>query len=371
MNKHGARAAIILGTRPEIVKLAGVAGLLGERGYIVHSGQHYDEAMSQSFLQGYRLPEPELRLDVGGRSRTGQFAGIIEALDDAFARERPAVVVVQGDTNTAAAAALAADFHDVPVVHVEAGLRSHDRAMPEEINRKLVGTVATVHCAPTEMSAANLRAEGVPAEQIVITGNTVVEAVRTMLPNSQDRAAVLRTHGLDDDEYVLATIHRPENTDDPHRLGQILESLGSLSCPVVFPVHPRTQAAISAARLGGLLSPLLVTGPVTHPTFLALAQHARLLVSDSGGVQEECTVLGRPLIVVRNSTERPEAIDTGFARRVVPGVDLGRTLQAAASDIAWRERISALPSPYGDGTASSQIVDVVTSLMATHLKDAA
>lgn len=359
------RVAVVLGTRPEIIKCAGVIRRLGARGYLVHTGQHYDAALSDVFFDGYGLPRPEIVLSgVGGQSRSAQFVAIFGQLAEAFATERPAAVVVQGDTNSAAAGAQVAHFLDIPVVHVEAGLRSFDLDMPEEINRKLIGVVADLHCAPTPTSRDNLLAEGVLPDRIAVTGNTVVEATIEMLPPAVERRELLARVGLIDNGYVVATIHRPENTDQPHRLGAVLSALGGIGIPVVVPLHPRTQARIEQFRLLSLLAPLQVIDPVDHPTFLALAANARLLVSDSGGVQEECTVIKRPLVVLRNSTERPEAVDAGFARRFVPGERLGAELVAAAGDRAWHNSLARTPSPYGDGTASEQIVRAINAMLA-------
>ncbi|MDT0203429.1 non-hydrolyzing UDP-N-acetylglucosamine 2-epimerase [Nocardioides sp. AE5] len=361
-----ARAAIVLGTRPEIIKLAGVIDGLGERGYVVHSGQHFDDELSAQFFADYDLPPPEVRLaGVGGVDRAGQFAEILRQLTAAFTADRPGAVIVQGDTNTAAAGAMAASFLDIPTVHVEAGLRSYDRAMPEEINRQLIGVVAELHCAPTPLSGAQLVAEGVPSERILLTGNTVVEATRMMLPDDAARDAALAAHQVTAGDYVLATIHRPENTDDADRLSVIMTALANLPCPVLLPLHPRTRAAIERAGLESLLTGMRVVAPLDHPTFLALASRARLLVSDSGGVQEECTVLKRPLVVLRNSTERPEAIDAGFARRWIPGPDLPELLAAAVADQDWGDGLATVSSPYGDGTASAAIVAAVLRMLDT------
>lgn len=359
------RIAVVLGTRPEIIKLAGVISGLGDRCYVIHTGQHYDEELSETFLRDFGLPKPELLLDsVGGQSRARQFAEIMRLLSDHFVIDPPAAVVVQGDTNTAAAAAQAASLVGVPVVHVEAGLRSFDRAMPEEINRQLIGVVADLHCAPTNTSADHLMVEGIGPERIVVTGNTVVEATRRMLPVEKKRHQLLAEYALRPDAYVLATIHRPENTDNPERLKTVLQSLWELDQPVVLPLHPRTRACVERFGLEHLLTGFQVIPPVGHPTFLGLAAHARLLVSDSGGVQEECTVLKRPLLVLRNSTERPEAISAGFARRTVPDHDLPEHLRAALDDHGWIARIADEPSPYGDGTASIQIVHAIDDLLA-------
>jgi UDP-N-acetylglucosamine 2-epimerase (non-hydrolysing) len=248
-------------------------------------------------------------------------------------------------------------------VHVEAGLRSYERAMPEEINRQLIGVLAELHCAPTQLAAAQLRQEGVDASRVIVTGNTVVEATLETRPDEPTRARLLDAYGLTADGYVLTTIHRPENTDDVARLATILLALIGLDLPVILPVHPRTLTCANSFGFGPLLSRLRTVEPFDHPTFLGLAQHARLLVSDSGGVQEECTVLKAPLIVLRNSTERPEAVEAGFARRVVPGPGLPATLRAAVADTAWRARLTTTPSPYGDGTASHHITRAVERLL--------
>lgn len=361
---HDARAAIVLGTRPEIIKLAGVIRALGERGYVVHSGQHYDDTLSAAFLRNYSLPSPAIELHgVGARRRGEQFAAIIGELTEHFSARRPGAVIVQGDTNTAAAAAQAASFLGIPVVHVEAGLRSFDRAMPEEINRQIIGVVADLHCAPTDDAAGHLRSEGVAEQRIIVTGNTVVEATLHSLPDAAARANLLEQYRVSPDAYVLATVHRPENTDDPVRLEAILTALRSLDVPVLLPLHPRTLAAAERYGLASLVQELGTVAPVDHPTFLGLAASARLLVSDSGGVQEECTVLKRPLLVLRNSSERPEAISAGFARRVVPDAALVTILRDAVDDEVWFASLAGRPSPYGDGTASERIAAAVLDML--------
>ena len=268
---------------------------------------------------------------------------------------RPAAVVVQGDTNTASAAAQAGNYAGAPVVHVEAGLRSFDRKMPEELNRCVVGVLADLHCAPTERAVANLRAEGVPADRIALTGNTIVEATIGMMPDEAAARAIVCGMGAEPGEYILATIHRPENTDDPERLGTILDELSKLGLPVVIPLHPRTRLAAQRHGLAAELDRLRLVPPVDHRTFLGLARFARIIVSDSGGVQEECTVLKRPLIVIRNSTERPESIEAGFAHLVRPGPAIGSIGRQLINDAGLAERLARLPCPFGDGKASQRI----------------
>jgi UDP-N-acetylglucosamine 2-epimerase (non-hydrolysing) len=355
--------AIVVGTRPEIVKLAPIIRNLGPAARFLHSCQHRDEELSGVFLAGAQLPPPERLSGISGESRHVQIGRMIEQLGCMFAERLPAAVLVEGDTNTVSAGAQAGNYAGVPVVHVEAGLRSHDRAMPEEINRCVVGAVADLHCAPTERAVANLRAEGIPAEKIVLTGNTIVEATLGMLPDEAAARVIVAGMGAEPGEYVLATIHRPENTDDPERLRTILDELSKLGLPVLLPLHPRTWAAADRHGLTAALDRLHPVPPADHRTFLGLARHARLLVSDSGGVQEECTVLKRPLIVVRNSTERPESIEAGFAHLVQPGPvisDLGRQL---IGDDGLSERLKTIPCPYGDGRASERIAALLRAYL--------
>ncbi|WP_371627539.1 UDP-N-acetylglucosamine 2-epimerase (non-hydrolyzing) [Streptomyces sp. NBC_01116] len=357
--------AVVLGTRPELVKLAELIRLLGPAARVVHTGQHYDDDLSRDFLEELRLPGPEYLTGVGGQPRAVQVAAALAALDERFAADPPRVVVVQGDTNAALSGALVANARSIPLIHVEAGLRSHDRAMPEEHNRVLIDRLADVLCAATPQNRALLLAEGLEEERIAVTGNTVVEAVRTHLPPRQERTDLLDGLGLTPDGYVLATVHRPENTDDPAVLARVLRELARITRthPVVLPLHPRTRARIEAAGLRPLLDELTVISPTGYSTFLALARHAAVIVSDSGGIQEETTVLGRPLVVVRRSTERPEAL-IDFADLVEPGPGTGAAVRRRlAEGPEGLRRLAALPSPFGDGTASRRIADLITGMM--------
>ncbi|RKN64144.1 UDP-N-acetylglucosamine 2-epimerase (non-hydrolyzing) [Streptomyces klenkii] len=359
--------AVVLGTRPELVKLTDLVRLLGPAAHLVHTGQHYDEELSGRFLTELGLPEPTFLTGVGGQPRAVQISSALAQLDELFTAEPPLAVVVQGDTNAALAGALAANARGIPLLHVEAGLRSHDRNMPEEHNRVLIDRIADVLCAATEDNRANLLAEGVADARVAVTGNTVVEAVHGQLPAAAERAELLRLHGLTADSYVLATVHRPENTDSPEALRAIFTELAALVAdgrPVVVPLHPRTRARVEAAGLDGLLAGLTVTRPLGYGEFLALARHAALLVSDSGGIQEECTVLGRPLVVVRRSTERPEAM-ADFADLVEPGAEIGRAARRRlAEGPKGLARLAALPSPFGDGLASDRIVALLAAITA-------
>lgn len=352
---------MVLGTRPEIIKLGHLIRLLGPAAWTIHTGQHFDIGLSRVFFEAFGIPEPSTTLGVGGSTRGVQIGTALAALDAAFAERRPAAVVVQGDTNSVLAGAIAANARDIPLIHVEAGLRSFDRAMPEEHNRVLADHLSDVCCAPTTVNRDNLLAEAIPAERIRITGNTVVEAVTSLLPDAATRRRLAAAHDVEPNRFILSTFHRPENVDDPAALAAVLGALDRLPLPVLLPMHPRTVARVSEAGLtiGGNVT---VVEPIGYPEFLGLAASAAVLVSDSGGIQEEASVVKRPVLVVRRSTERPEVIGT-FAQRVLPGpeiVDVVTGWVAGLDDL--HARLAALPSPYGDGTASEQIAAVIAAI---------
>lgn len=348
--------AVVFGTRPEIIKLAGMVRLLGPDACLIHSGQHDSHEMARSFLDELDLGRPDVQLTVGGQSRGRQIGDAIVGLDECFDACEPAVVVVQGDTNTTLAGALAANARQIPVVHVEAGLRSRDRAMPEEHNRVLTDHLADVCCAPTEVCSANLRQEGIDAERVVVTGNTVVDAVLECLPSEAERSRLLTKRGLEPSSYVLATFHRPENVDAPAALQTVLEQLASLRLPVVLPLHPRTADRARSFGFSQQLSRLTITEPLGYSEFVTLAAESAVLVSDSGGLVEEASVLKRPIAVARRSTERPEVLGT-FAELIAAGPAIGERVNTWLDDLgALHERLREIPSPYGDGQASARCV---------------
>ena len=361
-------AAVVLGTRAELVKLAPVVRELSGRIRLLHTGQHYDTQLNGAFLREHGLPDPERVFQVGGLSRTAQIAAAALELDTLFAEDPPNVVIVQGDTNATLSGALAANGRGIPLVHVGAGVRSFDRRMPEEHNRVLTDHLADVLCAATGANAANLLAEGVVPDLIHVTGNTVVEAVRAALPDLEQREKHLRRYGLSADHYILATLHHPENTDSPHVLAAILRELGALATrdrPVLLPLLPSTRAVADAHGLTPLLSRLTVIAPTGHSEFVSLLSQAALVVSDSGGVQEEVTVLKRPLIVVRRSTAHPESMPD-FARLVPPGPAIGTVAREWLADLpALHTRLAGLPSPYGDGEAGRRIARLVDAVAAS------
>ena len=356
--------ATVFGTRPEIIKLAGIIEALGEKASTIYSGQHFDQLLSDIFFEELRLSPPDVMLAVGGRRRGQQIGDLVLRLEERFAAQQPAVVVVQGDTNTALGGALAANALDIPLLHVEAGLRSFDRRMPEEHNRVAVDHLADVCLAPTEQARKNLLGEGIPGGRIVVTGNTVVDVATRLLPPPDMRVSLLSGLGLEAGAFVLATFHRPENVDDAGTLRVLLEHVSGLDLPVLFPVHPRTRQRIDAFGLGGGWERIDMVEPLGYTAFLGLAAECAFLVSDSGGVQEEASIVKRPAIILRRSSDRPEVLGT-FAT-LVPSLvdfpDVARQLIATLDET--HRRLATLPSPYGDGRASARCVQEIVSAMS-------
>ena len=346
------RIAVVFGTRPEMIKLAPIVRGLGDRALVVHTGQHFDDSMSRTFLDQLRLGDPDVHLEVGGQTRGAQIGNATVAIERLLLDERPGAVVVQGDTNSGLAGGLAANSAEVPLVHLEAGLRSFDRAMPEEHNRVLIDALSDRCLAPHESNAELLEKEGIPRERIRVTGSTLREALLDMLPSATERAPMRAQLGVAADRYVLATVHRAENADNEEKLRTILTQLGSLELPVVLPLHPRTRARAAQFGLDDLLARLHVTEPLGYREFIGLAADCALMVSDSGGVQEEATIVKRPVVIVRNSTERPEILGT-FAHLVSVGPGIGETARELLADIArTHARLDGLEYPYGDAAAT-------------------
>jgi UDP-N-acetylglucosamine 2-epimerase (non-hydrolysing) len=354
---------MVCGTRPELIKLAPLIRHFGQDAAVVYTGQHYDRSMYSLIRDDLPKAGRFHEFAVGGARRGTQLGHAIGGVDEVLATHPTDVVLVQGDTTSALAGALAANANGLPLVHVEAGLRSHDRAMPEEHNRVLIDHIADLCCAPTDLNRLNLLAEGVAAERIVVTGNTVVEALDAALPCGEEQHAVLARHGLTVDGYVVATIHRPENVDDRENLETILHELSRLPLPVVLPLHPRTAKQVAEFGLSHVLAALHVIEPQAYPAFLALARGAAAIVSDSGGIQEEASVLKRPVVVVRRSTERPE-IEGTFGTLVLPGPRVHAEVLRWLDDVpGHRVRLHGLPSPYGDCSASARIAVAVERLL--------
>ena len=349
---------VILGTRPEIIKMSPIIRECERRGidyFILHTGQHYSYEMDRLFFEQLELPDPDYSLDVGSGTHAGQTAKIMTGVEDILVKESPDVVLVQGDTNTVMAGALAASKLHMKVGHVEAGLRSFNRWMPEEINRVLTDHISDYLFAPTESARKNLLHEGIAEQKICVTGYTVVDAVYQNLGIAQKKSNVLKELDLEPRAYFLVTAHRQENVDNRTRLKEILKGLEGVqkefSLPVVFPVHPRTEKRIKELGIG--VDGLNLTKPFGFLEFLQLESQAKFVLTDSGGVQEETCVLGVPCATMRYDTERPETLDVGS--NVLVGADSRKILEAVRSIESWK---SGWKNPYGDGIAGKMIVMV-------------
>lgn len=349
--------AIILGTRPEIIKMAPVIRECQRRSqdfFVLHTGQHYSYEMDRVFFEDLELPLPEYNLDVGSGDHGEQTGKIMAGVEKVLKKEQPDVVLVQGDTNTVMAGALAASKQHIDVGHVEAGLRSYDRKMPEEINRIVADHISDYLFAPTNTARSNLLAEGIADDKISITGNTIVDSVYQNLEIARKKVRALEASGLTSREYFLATVHRAENVDDRLRLKEILLGLRRISMdfslPVVFPVHPRTRKMIES--FGFDLDGIQAMNPVGFLEFLQLESNALLALTDSGGVQEETCILGVPCVTLRDNTERPETLDVGS--NVLAGADALRMVEKAKLMMG---RENGWKNPFGDGHAAERIHD--------------
>ena len=355
----GAEICVVVGTRPEIIKTAPVLRALEKRDRLetrlVHTDQHYDEELSAVFFRDLGLEEPDERLDVGSHPQGAQTARGLEAISTLLREREPAAVLAQGDTNAVLSTAIAASKLPVAFGHVEAGIRSYDRSMPEEVNRVVADVVADLRFAPTEDAEANLAAEGIETG-VHVTGNTIVDACREHAAIADRQSDALAEHGLDAGGYVLATIHRPRNTDDADRLARILGALDDVEYPVVLPAHPRTREALS--NLDATFPGVTITGAVDYFEFLSLQRNARIVVTDSGGIQEEASILEVPCITVRPNTERPETIEAGVNVLVEPE-ELLAELRAVCEDAGRRASMRGHPDLFGDGKAGKRIVDLV------------
>lgn len=354
----------IVGARPNFMKVAPVHAALiadGQRSILVHTGQHYDERMSEVFFRELGMPAPAVNLGVGSGTHAVQTARIMEAFEPVLVSEQPTGVLVAGDVNSTIACALVAVKLGTPVAHLEAGLRSFDRTMPEEINRILTDAISDVLLTPSPDADENLIREGIPAEKIARVGNAMIDSLRTHLPHAQTRG-VLEQLGLTAHGYALVTLHRPSNVDDVERLGQLLAALGEVAgrLPVLFPVHPRTRARIN--ELGQPLpSALRLVDPIGYLDFLALEANAKLVLTDSGGIQEETTALGVPCLTLRTTTERPITVTEGT--NTVIGVEPARIVAHAEEILATGGKTGRVPALW-DGATGPRVAAVLAQRWA-------
>jgi UDP-GlcNAc3NAcA epimerase len=353
------RVVTVIGNRPQFVKAAAVSDRLraGAHEVLVHTGQHYDDELSRVFFDELGLPRPDHRLGVGGGTNTSQTARMLAALEPLLAAERPDVVLVYGDTNSTLAGAVAGAQAGVPVAHVEAGMRSYDRTMPEELNRVLADHAAALLLCSSERAAETLRLERVAGE-VVVVGDVMVDVARLLAPRARARMAALEAWGVESGGYLLVTAHRAGNVDDPVRLAQLVELLLAVPGPVVLPLHPRTRARLEAAalleRLDGRVR---LTPPLGYLDFTALLLHAHAALTDSGGVQKEAYLAGLRCVTMRATTEWTETVDVGWNTLV--------DLDPAAAVVALEAPLPAERPPlYGDGRAGERVVAALTRRMA-------
>ncbi len=343
----------VIGNRPQFIKAAAVTPVLRAQHeeVMVHTGQHYDDELSTVFFAELGLPPPAIELGIGLGSNTSQTARMLSALEPVLAEAQPEVVLVYGDTNSTLAGALAGAQAGVPVAHVEAGMRSFDRSMPEELNRVLVDHASALLLCSSERAAENLRREGVNGA-VEAVGDVMVDVAMAVQPRARERLDVLDTRGLEPGRYVVATAHRAGNVDDPARLAALAELLLAIPMPVVFPVHPRTRNRLQTGELLEQLADaqtVIVSPPLGYVELAALLCNARAVITDSGGLQKEAYLAGVQCLTLRSNTEWTETVDRGW--NVLVDLDPGRTLAALE-----REPPAERPPLYGDGLAGERVV---------------
>lgn len=361
MNRK-ARLATVLGARPQFIKASAVSREIGRHNSesaaarqiderIIHTGQHYDYEMSEVFFEQLALPEPSHHLDVGSGPHGGQTGEMLKRLEDVFIDERPDIVLVYGDTNSTLAGALAAVKLNLSVVHVEAGLRSYRRDMPEEVNRVLTDHVASVLLCPSDTAVSNLAREGI-TNGVEMVGDVMHDVLLSRMPNTANKLPLLEELGVKPGNYGLATVHRAENTDDPDNLENIISAfsmLGERGLPIVLPLHPRTAGVISGRSMGPNVQ---VIKPLSYDAMLCLQQNARVILTDSGGIQKEAYWVGTPCVTLRDETEWPETVATGW--NTLAGAAAQPIVEAVTH---MSETDGPRPPIYGTGDAALRIVN--------------
>lgn len=356
----------VVGARPNFMKVAPIVAAMKRAStkfhpLVVHTGQHYDAAMSDSFFRDLALPEPDTHLGVGSASHAAQTAAVMERFEPVVLAEKPDWVLVVGDVNSTLACALVCVKLGVKVAHVEAGLRSRDRTMPEEINRLLTDQIADLLLTPSADADANLRAEGIPQERIRLVGNVMIDSLLQNLERAR-ASQIKRELGVDDSDYAVLTLHRPSNVDQHDTFARILSALESITknLPVIFPVHPRTRKTISELGLSdrvAAMKNLRLIDPLGYLDFLNLYSSARLVLTDSGGIQEETTFLNIPCLTLRDNTERP--VTTELGTNVIVGTDTARIIAAATAALNGAAKKPAASIPLWDGHASERILNAL------------
>lgn len=354
----------VVGARPNFMKVAPVhkafikkyAGVVNHK--ICHTGQHYDEKMSDIFFKQLNIPEPDFYLGVGGGSHAEQTGKIMIEFEKVLLNEKPDLVIVVGDVNSTIACSLTARKLNIKVAHVEAGLRSFDRTMPEELNRILTDSISDFLFVTEDSGVNNLRNEGVNEDKIFFVGNCMIDSLIDILPHS-DKSGILNDLKLTPNNYVLVTMHRPSNVDNPERLKELINLLNDISAKrkLVFPVHPRTRKNLEQFGLmKNLNKNIILTDPIGYVDFVSLIKNSELIITDSGGIQEESTYLGVQCITLRKSTERPSTVDIGSNQLV--GEDFDKAKEAAIRVLNGYKKKGNVP-PLWDGKSAERIADIL------------
>ena len=365
------KIATILGTRPEIIKMAPIIDEISKRGIdqiILHTGQHYDKEMSDNFFKDLKIPTPTYNIHVGSATHGKQTAFMMKGIEEVLVKEKPNIVLVQGDTNAVLAGSIVASKLHIAVGHVEAGLRSFDMTMPEEVNRCMADVASTMYFIPTEESAINLLAEGFSHKNLFITGNTVVDACFRHLEIAENRGFEnldLKKLNIDEMENIITlTMHRAENVDVKDRVESIISALCELTTTnIIFPIHPRTKNTLEKFGLFDKLNSLdhvHIVKPIGYLDFLLLTSKSSLILTDSGGLQEEAITLNVPALTLRYNTERPETVSAGG--NILVGADKDAILENAnkiLNDIEFASRMKNAKNPYGQGNSSKLIVNSI------------
>lgn len=372
------KICLILGTRPEIIKMASILRVLKKRKinhFILHTGQHYSSNMDDIFFQELGLSPPKNKLSIGSKFNSElldvemidiyQLSEMIKQIGKILVTEKPDVVLVQGDTNTALAGTLASIKKRIKTGHVESGLRSHDKTMPEEINRIMIDHISDLLFAPTSYAQRNLIKEGIDKNVIHIVGNTIVDNVYQCFALAKEKSNIMEKLCLLSGEYILTTFHRQENVDDKKRLENLITILENINHTIVFPIHPRTQNRLIQFKLNNRINKikkLKIIDPLGYLDFLMLLSNSKMVMTDSGGIQEEATVLKIPCITLRDNTERQESVEAGG--NLILGVDPKNVLPLVNKilhDECFRKKIQPTKNPFGDGKSAEKIVDILLS----------
>ena len=356
------KIAIVIGVRPEFIKMAPFIKLCQEKKiehYVIHTGQHYSDEMDKQFFKDFNLDAPDYVLDTHSTSTPIQIAKMITGMEDILLKNKPDIVLVYGDSNSALGPALACAKMGISIGHVEAGLRSFDRSMPEEINRVVVDHMSDFLFAPTEICKKNLQNEGINSNRIFVTGNTVVDSIFYIKDIAKNTSKILDSLKLHSGEFSILTLHRPSNVDDEIKLNEILKSLDLLcdefSTKIIFPIHPRTKKNLETFGLS-IPKNIITLPPLGYLDFVHLQNNSQVIFTDSGSIQEEGCVIGVPCITIRDNTERPESVEVGA--NTLTKSDYHSIKQAFEKQTkiskSWK-------NPYGNGTSSQQILDLCLS----------